>query len=64
MRLTDNFFLKKLQPPYWALGWHQCRYGYNTLQDVKTVVAMYAQNQIPLDTMCEYLIDSAAGKHC
>jgi alpha-glucosidase (family GH31 glycosyl hydrolase) len=22
-------------PPMWALGWHQCRWGYETIDDVK-----------------------------
>jgi alpha-glucosidase (family GH31 glycosyl hydrolase) len=22
-------------PPYWALGWHQCRWGYHTIQTVE-----------------------------
>eukprot|EP01087_Luapelamoeba_hula_P008083 TRINITY_DN2007_c0_g2_i1.p1 TRINITY_DN2007_c0_g2~~TRINITY_DN2007_c0_g2_i1.p1 ORF type:complete len:632 (-),score=85.35 TRINITY_DN2007_c0_g2_i1:24-1835(-) len=38
-------------PPYWSLGWHQCRWGYHTIQDVETVVTKYAQNNIPLETM-------------
>lgn len=38
-------------PPYWALGWHQCRYGYPNLQYVEQVVANYSAANIPLDTI-------------
>ncbi|KAL6079351.1 P-type domain-containing protein [Balamuthia mandrillaris] len=38
-------------PPYWALGFHQCRYGYNTIQEVEAVVANYSKHSIPLDTI-------------
>eukprot|EP00347_Sterkiella_histriomuscorum_P022543 403338093 len=37
--------------PQWALGWHQCRYGYNNTQQLVDVVKGYNDNQIPLDTM-------------
>jgi alpha-glucosidase (family GH31 glycosyl hydrolase) len=37
--------------PYWALGWHQCRYGYKTIWEVEMVVENYRKNAIPLDTM-------------
>eukprot|EP00117_Sycon_ciliatum_P022190 scpid24312/ scgid19214/ Probable alpha-glucosidase Os06g0675700; Maltase len=38
-------------PPYWALGFHQCRYGYENVEALETVVSNYASHQIPLDTM-------------
>jgi alpha-glucosidase (family GH31 glycosyl hydrolase) len=38
-------------PPFWALGFHQCRWGYHDLSMVKDVVEKYAAAQIPLDTI-------------
>eukprot|EP01080_Neovahlkampfia_damariscottae_P000616 gene616-8120_t len=38
-------------PAYWTLGWHQCRYGYKSLQETKEVWENYAKHKIPLDTM-------------
>jgi alpha-glucosidase (family GH31 glycosyl hydrolase) len=38
-------------PPYWGLGFHQCRYGYHSINDIQDVVENYAKNKIPLDTM-------------
>lgn len=37
-------------PPYWALGWHQCRWGYEDIQQVRDVVSNYSHFGIPLDT--------------
>jgi alpha-glucosidase/alpha-D-xyloside xylohydrolase len=37
--------------PYWSFGFHQCRWGYETVDDLKSVVANYKQAQIPLDTI-------------
>lgn len=36
--------------PQWALGWHQCRWGYNSTDELKAVVANYSAAGIPLDT--------------
>jgi alpha-glucosidase (family GH31 glycosyl hydrolase) len=30
-----NFIGLPHMPPYWALGWHQCRYGYQNLQELE-----------------------------
>jgi alpha-glucosidase (family GH31 glycosyl hydrolase) len=37
--------------PYWGLGWQQCRWGYNTLEETKAVVDAYAAHKIPLEVM-------------
>ena len=38
-------------PPFWAMGWHQSRWGYKTLRDFEKIVDQYDDLQIPLDTM-------------
>jgi alpha-glucosidase (family GH31 glycosyl hydrolase) len=38
-------------PPYWALGFHQCRYGYPSPSYESEVLANYTQANIPIDTM-------------
>eukprot|EP00743_Colponemidia_sp_Colp-15_P001390 GILK01001525.1.p1 GENE.GILK01001525.1~~GILK01001525.1.p1 ORF type:complete len:894 (-),score=148.33 GILK01001525.1:161-2842(-) len=38
-------------PPYWSLGFHQCRWGYDTLEKLQTVVQKFKDNKLPLDTI-------------
>ena len=37
--------------PFWALGWHQSRWGYDSIQALKSVVKFYSLESIPLDAI-------------
>lgn len=43
--------LKAAMMPYWGLGFHQCRFGYSSVDEVAAVVANYSAANIPLETM-------------
>jgi alpha-glucosidase (family GH31 glycosyl hydrolase) len=34
-------------PPYWALGFQLCRYGYDSIENMKAAVDRTAQYNIP-----------------
>ena len=42
---------KAAMVPYWAFGFHQCRYGYRDVYEVAEVVANYSAANIPVETM-------------
>ncbi|CAG8514259.1 10673_t:CDS:2 [Acaulospora morrowiae] len=35
--------------PYWSLGYHQCRWGYDTIQKLEEMVNRYQAESIPMD---------------
>ncbi|KAF2269851.1 alpha/beta-glucosidase agdC [Lojkania enalia] len=42
---------KAVMMPYWGLGFHQCRFGYASAEEVAEVVANFSKANIPLETM-------------
>lgn len=40
---------KPVLTPMWALGWHQCRWGYTGVDDLAASVKGYSDNNLPLD---------------
>ena len=37
-------------PPYWSLGFHLCRYGYNELETMQGTVDRMREDDIPQDS--------------
>eukprot|EP01022_Parablepharisma_sp_SALTPOND_P019193 TRINITY_DN3245_c0_g1_i1.p1 TRINITY_DN3245_c0_g1~~TRINITY_DN3245_c0_g1_i1.p1 ORF type:complete len:924 (+),score=110.38 TRINITY_DN3245_c0_g1_i1:5756-8527(+) len=49
-------------PPFWSLGFHQCRYGWRSLDKVKEVLAKFEETDIPLEVLwadIDYMKDYA-----
>jgi len=38
-------------PPFWAMGWHQSRWGYSNISMLEEVVEKYEKYALPLDTL-------------
>ena len=37
-------------PPYWSIGFHQCRWGYHSTQEIRDVYENYVAYELPIDT--------------
>lgn len=47
-------------PPFWSLGFHQCRWGYKNVSYLEDVIKGYESNNLPFDTIwsdIDYMID-------
>ncbi|KAL4899489.1 hypothetical protein BDW74DRAFT_110519 [Aspergillus multicolor] len=40
-----------LMVPYWGLGFHQCKYGYQDVYEVAAITANFSVHDIPLETI-------------
>lgn len=45
-----NIIGKPVVTPQWALGWHQCKWGYSTTQALRDVVDGFIAGKLPLET--------------
>ncbi|CAI2383231.1 unnamed protein product [Moneuplotes crassus] len=46
-----NIIGNTLLPPFWGLGWHQCKYGYTGTENLKEVYKNYTDNDFPMDVL-------------
>ena len=51
VREYHNIIGKAAPVPYWAFGFHQCRWGYRNQRDLEDVVERFEELAIPLDAM-------------
>ena len=51
IRQYQSVIGKPFMPPYWALGFQLCRYGYNSLNNMKAAAMRTLNANIPLDVM-------------
>eukprot|EP00808_Paulinella_micropora_P029188 g1720.t1 len=43
---------RPMLPPYWALGYQQCRAGYHNVSDLQAVVEMFEHLAVPVEAFC------------
>ena len=51
IRLYHQFLNGYSIPAFWSMGFHQCRWGYKSLGELKDVMEKYKTNNLPLDTI-------------
>lgn len=51
IQIIQKLLGKPFLPPYWAVGSHQSRYGYNNISTFNSTYNNYSKYEIPLDTV-------------
>ncbi len=51
VQLYTSVIGRPMMPPFWALGFQQCRWGYKNTNDIKKVVQRTLDHHIPLDIL-------------
>jgi alpha-glucosidase (family GH31 glycosyl hydrolase) len=51
LKTFHGYIGSSLIPPFWSLGFHQCRWGYTNITALETVITKFKENDIPLDTI-------------
>lgn len=46
-----NIIGNTLLPPFWGMGWHQCKYGYDSTDKLRSVYSNYKSHDFPLDVL-------------
>lgn len=54
-RQYSNIVGKTFMPPYWSLGFHLCRYGYNSLETTRETMQRTINAGIPLVSLYSYM---------
>ena len=57
VQLYQEVIGRPAMPPYWALGFHQCRYGYKNLEEVKDVVKNFSSNKVRMHLFIAIIVD-------
>ena len=50
IKMYHKFLGGWMMPPFWSLGFHQSRWGYNDIDSIESMLGKYEKEKIPLDT--------------
>ncbi len=50
-KFQSNIIGKSAIPPFWSFGFHQSRWGYESVETLKEVIGNYKTYGLPLDTI-------------
>ena len=51
MKKYHNFIGPSLIPPFWSMGYHQCRWGYKNVRELETIIRMHDKHEVPIDVV-------------